>query len=86
MQNLVSQKLKSVAGPSRQIAKPKHKKKSSVSGDSLQESLESLADEIKHFAEVRSRATTNSVNAPSEYERVQDKLAELGLEMYPSYY
>ena len=26
------------------------------------------------------------VNAPSEYDRVQDKLAELGLEMYPSYY
>ena len=73
-------------GPSRQIAKPKHRKKSSVSGYSLQESLESLVDGVKRFTEVRSRATTNSVNAPSEYDRVQHKLAELGLEMYPSYY
>ena len=32
MQNLASQKLKSVTGPSRQIAKSKHRKKSSVLG------------------------------------------------------
>ena len=38
-QNLASQKLKGVAGPSRQIAKSKHRKKSPVSGDSLKDSL-----------------------------------------------
>ena len=86
MRNLASQKLKDVAGPSRQIAKPKHRKKSSVSGDSLKDSLESLAEGIKRFAEVRSRHTTESVNQPSDNDRVQDKLDELGLEMYPSYY
>ena len=57
-----------------------------MSGDSLKDSLQSLAEGIKHFADVRSRHTTESVNEPSYNDRVQDKLAELGLKMYPSYY
>ena len=85
MENLRRQTLHGVAGPSRGITKQKDKRKSGINVEGMRDTFVSLTDSFHRFSDKVSSRTSGSVTEPSDLERVQDQLSELGLDMYPSY-